>query len=305
MGKGGCDTRNCITKDVETEILDLYGLKLRYQFIPKMRLTLSREESSTEDDEEDDVADDDNSEIEKNLTDSDELDSNEATGDEELETEESHDRTNESPQSYDHILSNANVRSSDTESESDHATEKCSEGEDQERENERSQPYDHLLLNSNISTSNTRTPSTNSASSSCASTIHVNKTRKQRNRINYISQEDLDHQVKKIFVLMQIYRDRCAMVHSGCQDMDAQSFCDHLTYLKEKIEADSFIFKQPDAKEFVLEAIDEYWDWYFWQDKEGTWYYEDKSERIKVNIRGEDGGEEGVVEKDVGDEGET
>jgi hypothetical protein len=65
-------------------------------------------------------------------------------------------------------------------------------------------------------------------------------------------------------------------------------------------------FEQSDAKRFVLEAIDEYWDWHFYQD-EGTWYYEDKSERTQVTVGreevgqgvGQEDGEREVVEKDT------
>ena len=81
------------------------------------------------------------------------------------------------------------------------------------------------------------------------------------------------------------------MVHSGCENMDSQEFCHHLI-AQEMVNGDSFVFKQPDAKEFVLEAIDEYWDWHFCQDEEGIWYYEDKSERTQVDVGQKDGGEE-------------
>jgi hypothetical protein len=66
---------------------------------------------------------------------------------------------------------------------------------------------------------------------------------------------------------------------SDCEDMNAQQFCDHLVYLQEMTKVDSFIFENPDAKGLVLEAIDEYWDIYFYQDEGGIWFYEDKSEK--------------------------
>ena len=161
---------------------------------------------------------------------------------------------------------NTNVRPLDTESESANATKETDseDHEDHKMNNEHPELYDHVLSNINIRTPDTKTTSSHSASIPHSSTIH-HKMHKQKKRTNYISQEDLDREVKKVYVLMEIYCDRCAMVHSGCEDMNAQDLCNHLTYLHDMIKINSFIFKQcRDAKEFVLETIDEYWDWYFY-----------------------------------------
>ena len=88
--------------------------------------------------------------------------------------------------------------------------------------------------------------------------------------------------------------------------MNAQELCNHLISLQEQIKLDVFTFTQPNGREFVLEAIYEFWDWYFCQDNEGKWYYKDKSGSTQVTVehedgddREEEGGGEGVVKKDI------
>jgi hypothetical protein len=94
-------------------------------------------------------------------------------------------------------------------------------------------------------------------------------------------------------------------------DMNAQQFCDHLVYLQEMTNVDSFIFENPGAKGLMLEAIDEYWDSYFYQEG-GIWFYQDNTGKTQVNVEQEDVGEESGEEGEeggediaVGDEGET
>ena len=169
----------------------------------------------------------------------------------------------------------------------------------QDGKNESPESHNRLLLNANIRTTDPSSVPTTS------SPIHSENTYEHKDRNSYISQEDLNHRVEKVYRLIEIYHGRCAIVHSGCQDMDPQGFFDHLNSLQEQITFDLLTFPQPNGKEFVLEAINELSNWYFYED-EGKWYYQDESSSIPVRVRYDDEDEhededeeEDIVKEDV------
>jgi hypothetical protein len=80
--------------------------------------------------------------------------------------------------------------------------------------------------------------------------------------------------------------------------MDPQEFASHLTSLEEQINSDFLIFTQPNGKEFLLEAINEFREWYYHQDDDGTWYYKDElgTTAVRVGLEcGEEHEEESIV----------
>jgi hypothetical protein len=60
---------------------------------------------------------------------------------------------------------------------------------------------------------------------------------------------------------MEIFHDRCEMVHSGFESMDPQILVEHLISLEENIKLDLLIFTESNGNFFVLEAIHEFWGW--------------------------------------------
>lgn len=183
------------------------------------------------------------------------------------------------------------------ESESDYNIEEKDSEKDhgQEGKNENPELHNRLLLNANIRTTDVPTTS---------SPINSENTYEHKDRNSYISQEDLNHRVEKVYRLIEIYHYRCAIVHSGCQDMNPQEFFDHLNTLQEQVTFDLLTFPQPNGKEFVLEAINELSNRYFYKD-EGKWYYQDEREStpVRVGYEDEDEHEDEDEEEDIVEEG--